>query len=189
MEDGTGKPDGSSGRLRPWQLPGHWGWVLALGALLVALGAIAIWMSLTMVLTSVLATGWFLLVSGLLQVLHTFSRHPHRHFGLDLMIAVSCVVLGVLIVSNPGAGARELALLLSMFLTVTGIYSIVAAAAEPIAGRGAVLVSGLIALFLGIHLWTTWMNAGFWLIGFYVGIYIGITGWSLMMRGLAEKRL
>lgn len=175
--------------LRPWQLARHWGWVLVLGAVLVILGVVGIWMSFTMILRSVLAAGWFLLVAGLLQILHTFSRHPHRNFGLDLMIAVSYVILGALIVSNPAAGARESALLLSLFFMVTGIYRIITAASEPIAARSAVLVAGLVSLFLGIHLWVIWTSAGLWLISFYIGVEIAVNGWSLIMRGLAEKHL
>ncbi len=173
---------------RPWQLSSHWGWVLVLGALLVILGGTVMVMSITATLASVRAAGWFLLVSGLLQALHAFSRHPRLNFGIDLLNAVSYVILGALIVSNPAVGARESALLLSLFFIVIGIYRIITAiTVEAITGRSAVLVTGMIALFLGAHFWVAWQTAGLWLVSFYIGIEIAVTGWAAIMRALVEK--
>ncbi len=172
-----------------WRLVRHWGWVVVLGIILVILGAIGIAMSAGMMLGAVLTAGWFLLISGLLQALHTFSGHPRRSFGLDLLTTVFYTVFGALILSNTILGPSELAVLLSLFFMVVGIFRIIVATVEPIAASVPVLATGIVVLLLGIHLWVDWPTAGLWLIGLYIGIEIAITGWSLIMRGLAERRL
>ncbi len=170
-----------------WRLLKHWAWVMALGGLLVILGVIAIAMSVAAAPGSVRAAAWFLLVSGLLQTLHTFSHPARTNAGNDLLNAISYVILGAVILSNPVVGPREAALLLSLFFLILGVYRVVTAGVADIGGRSAAFVAGIVALFLGIHLWVVWMDAGLWLVSFYVGIEIAVSGLSLIIRGLSEK--
>ncbi len=177
--------NGWSAASRQWT--GHWGWVVILGILLIAFGGSGIGLSLTA--GPFPALGWFLLVSGLLQALHALSASPHRSFPLDLLASALYAVTGVVVVSDPTGGTRELAVLFGSVFMVQGLFRTISALVEPIAGRLYVFISGLVSLYLGIHLWLLSPTVELWLIGGFIGIDIAFTGWSLIMRGLGEKRL
>lgn len=171
------------------EMPRHWPWIIALGILLVILGIVGIGYSLSAKALSLMMVGWFLLASGLLQGLHTFSRHPHQTFSLDVVDSTVYVVTGLLIVSDPIAGTLELTLLISGMFMVRGIVKIVMASGGAIGDRLPVLSSGVVALILGIILWLTWPSAGLIVLGSFVALEIATTGWSLILRGFFEKRL
>jgi uncharacterized membrane protein HdeD (DUF308 family) len=186
MTDAGGKTDkGLEASGNPAGL-GHWGLVVVLGLLLGALGLTGV--SLSFASSPIPPLGWFLLASGFLQALHALSVRPHRSFSLDLLASAFYVVAGMVVV-YPATGAGELALLLGPVFMVLGVFRAVTALVQPIVGRLPVFLAGLVSLYLGINLWMRRHTATLWLVGLFIGIDIALTGWSLVMRGLGEKRL
>lgn len=51
------------------------------------------------------------------------------------------------------------------------------------------LSHGAINLLLGIMTWQQWPLSGHWVIGLIAGIDLMLNGWSLIMLGLAVKKL
>lgn len=167
----------------------NWGWYLALGLLLIVLGTIAIGSSLVMTLVSVVFFGWLMLIGGVVEALHAFWRKDWGGFFLDLLGGVLYLVIGFMLVANPAASAVALTLVIAVFLTVGGIFRIVAAVAGRPPHWGWVLVSGAMSLLLGLLIWVEWPVSGLWVIGLFIGIEMLFNGWSLVMLSLAAKNL
>lgn len=183
----------TAGRLLPRvgleTLRRRWGWYLALGVGLIALGAFAIGYSATMTAVAVMVFGWVLIIGGALEAIHAFWRKSWGGFFLDLAIGVLYFVVGFLIVANPAATAVTLTLMISMFLIVSGIFRGVMALAVRYPNWGWMLLHGGVSLLLGVLIWQQWPLSGLWVIGLYVGIEMIFNGSSLVMLGLAARKL
>jgi uncharacterized membrane protein HdeD (DUF308 family) len=183
----------SAGRLLPRvgleTLRRRWGWYLALGVALIALGAFAIGHSVTMTAVAVLTFGWVLIIGGVLEAVHAFWRKGWGGFFLDLAVGILYFVVGFMIVANPAASAVALTLLVAMFLIVGGIFRGVMAVAVRYPNWIWMLLHGIVSLLLGVLIWQRWPIAGLWVIGLYIGIEMIFNGSSLVMLGLAARKL
>lgn len=167
----------------------RWGWFLALGVLLVVLGVIALGSSVFLTLATMEFVGWLLIVGGVLEAVHACSCKGWGGFFIDLLTGILYVVVGFMVVANPGATAVALTLLIAMFLIFGGIFRIVVALVVRFQNWGWLLLHGVVNLLLGIAIWRQWPLSGLWVIGLFVGIDMLFNGWSLVMLGLAAKNL
>lgn len=172
------------------ELKHNWGWFLALGAFLIVLGLVAISFSVLTTLASVVLFGWLLVVSGVVQAIHVFWRERKwSGFFLDLFAGVLSFVVGFMLLANPLAGAKTLTLLIAMFLFIGGIERIVVSVMGHFHHRGWLLLNGVIDIVLGVMIWREWPYSGLWVIGLFVGIDMLLSGWSLLMQGIAARTL
>jgi uncharacterized membrane protein HdeD (DUF308 family) len=167
----------------------RWGWVLGLGVLLVVLGVVALGCSVTMTLATMVLVGWLLIVGGILEAVHACSTRGWGGFFVDLLTGILYVVVGFMIVANPGATAVALTLLIAMFLVFGGIFRIAMAAVVRFQNWGWLLLHGVVNVLLGLAIWRQWPLSGLWVIGLFVGIDMLLNGWSLVMLGLTAKNL
>jgi uncharacterized membrane protein HdeD (DUF308 family) len=167
----------------------RWIWFVLLGGLLIVLGMAAMGASVVMTLATMVLTGWLMIGGGIFQAIHAFSCKQWNGFFLDLLAGILYVVVGFLIVANPGATAVTLTLLISMFLIFGGIFRIVASIAGRFPNWIWVLLHGAISLMLGIAIWRQWPLSGLWVIGLFAGIDMVLNGFSLIMLALAAKKL
>jgi uncharacterized membrane protein HdeD (DUF308 family) len=111
-----------------------------------------------------------------------------RGFLLELLSAILYLVVGVLLLVNPVAGALALTVVLAVFLIVEGIFKfIMALRVRDHRGWGWLLASGILSAILGVLIWAQWPASGLWVIGLLVGIQLLFTGWSLVMLALAAR--
>ena len=172
------------------ELRGNWGWFLILGIVLIVLGTIALGSALYMTLASVFFFGWILIIGGALEAVHAFWREKRwGGFFLDLLTGLLYVVVGWMMVSNPGESAVLLTLIIAMFLVFEGLFRIVVAITVRYPHWGWVLFNGVISLVLGISIWQRWPYSGLWVIGLFVGIEMLLNGWSLVMLSLTGRNL
>jgi uncharacterized membrane protein HdeD (DUF308 family) len=172
------------------ELRRNWGWFLALGILLVVLGTTALGASVAMTIASVMLFGWLLIVGGLVEAIHAFWRE--RGWGgvfINLLTGILYVVVGFMMVANPGVAAVTLTLLIALFLMFGGIFRIVVALMLRFPHWGWLALHGLINLLLGIGIWRQWPLSGLWVIGLFIGIDMVLNGWSLVMLGLAARKI
>jgi uncharacterized membrane protein HdeD (DUF308 family) len=170
------------------ELRGNWGWFLALGIVLIVLGTIALGSALVMTIASVFFFGWILIIAGVMEAVHAFWREKRwGGFFLDLLTGLLYVVVGWMMVSNPGESAVLLTLIIAMFLVFEGLFRIVVAITARFPHWGWVLFNGVISLVLGISIWQRWPYSGLWVIGLFVGIEMLLNGWSLVMLSLSAR--
>ena len=167
----------------------RWRSVVWLGVLLLALGVIATSAAPFLTLATMVFIGGLLIVVGIIQGLHAFASRAWGGSFLDLLSGILYAVIGFMIVANPGATAEALTLLIVMFLIFGGIFRIVIASMIRFHNAAWLLLHGAINLLLGIMIWQQWPLSGHWIIGLFVGIDLMFNGWSLIMLGLAAKKL
>jgi uncharacterized membrane protein HdeD (DUF308 family) len=160
------------------ELQRHRGWFLALGVLLVVVGAWALRSSLATTLLSVLLLGWSLIIGGVAEVVHAFGARRSRGFTLHLLSGVLGMVVGLLVLRTPLASALTLSLLAVGWLLTSGLFRIVASLLNRQHGWGWEVVNGAVSVLLGALVWRQLPGSALWLIGTFVGI-------ELMFRGLA----
>src|ERR1700758_1491981 len=105
----------------------RWGWLLALGILMIVLGTIAFIIMPAATLGMVLVLGWLLVVSGVFEIVQAFRERKSGGFFLPLLGGVIGLLVGFLVVTHPVAGALAWTLLFASFFTVIGIFRLVAA--------------------------------------------------------------
>jgi uncharacterized membrane protein HdeD (DUF308 family) len=168
----------------------NWGWFLALGIALIVLGIIALWVSFLATIISVLVLGWILIIGGVLQIISSFgARDGAGGIFLHLLTGILALVVGWLLVVNPGTGAIALTLLLATFFLVSGAFRVIAALALRFPNWGWGVLGGVITFILGAMVWAHWPSSGLWFIGLAVGVDMIFHGWAWVMFALAVRNL
>jgi len=171
------------------ELSKNWKWLLGLGMASIIIGIFALGASVLMTLASVILFGWILLLMGGIEIGNSFHQKHWGGFFIHLVNGILSIVVGFLIVANPGASALVLTLLLAMFFLVGGIFRILTALLMRYPSWGWRLLNGVVTLVLGILIWNQWPSSGLWVIGLFVGIDLIFTGWASVMLALAGRRL
>jgi uncharacterized membrane protein HdeD (DUF308 family) len=118
-----------------------------------------------------------------------FRAREHGGFFLHLLGGVLGVVVGVLMIANPVAGALALTLLLGSFFLVGGFFRIAVAAAARVPHRGWGMLAGVVSVLLGVMVLGQWPGSAVWLIGTYVAIELILRGWSWVALALDVRQL
>ncbi len=167
----------------------RWGWLLALGILMIVLGTIAFIVMPAATLGTVLVLGWLLVVSGVFEIAHAFRVHGWGNRVLHLIGGILGILIGLLVVTHPLVGALAWTLLFAAFFTVVGIFRIAAAASLKFPNWGWAVFDGIVTLALGILLWAAWPTSALWFLGLAVGVSLVLRGWSYVMFALAVHNL
>lgn len=157
-----------------------WGWAVAMGTLMIVLGALAI---VFPVLTSVgvaLILGMVLTASGALQLIYAFGVRGWRGFLWHLLIAVTYATVGILLLVYPLGGLITLTFLLTLYLLISGIFKVVISlSSRSVSGWGWLLASGILSMILSAVIWLSWPISALWFVGLVVGIDLIMAGFSL----------
>src|SRR5438309_11708277 len=109
------------------QLRREWGWLLALGIMMVVLGTIALFIMPAATVGTVLVLGWLLVISGIFEMIHAFRVRRWGGLFLHLIGGVLGVLIGLLVVTHPLVGALAWTLLFASFFTVIGLFRLISA--------------------------------------------------------------
>src|SRR5438270_8209542 len=167
----------------------RWGWLLAIGILMVILGAVALFIMPAATIGTALVLGWLLVISGVIELIHAFRVRRWGGLFLHLLGGLLGVFVGFLIVTHPVAGAVAWTLLFASFFTVIGLFRLIAATRLKFPNWGWAAFDGAVTLLLGILLWADWPWSGFWFLGLSIGIALLLRGWSHVMIALALRSL
>lgn len=173
-----------SEHLRP-----NWGWLLVLGIVMVVLGVIALFIMPAATIATVLVLGWLLMISGVIEMVHAIRVRRWGGLFLHLIGGVLGILVGLLVVTHPIAGALAWTLLFASFFTVIGLFRLIAAIQLKFSNWGWAVFDGIITLALGVLLWAEWPWSGFWFVGLALGISLLLRGWSYIMLALALRNL
>jgi uncharacterized membrane protein HdeD (DUF308 family) len=164
-----------------------WGWLLVLGLSMVILGTVALIIAPAATLGTVLVLGWLLVVSGVVEAIQAFRVRKWTGIFLHLIGGVLGILVGLLIVTHPVAGALVWTLLFASFFTAIGLFRLVAAIRLKFPNWGWAAFDGAVTLVLGTLLWTDWPGSGLWFLGFAVGVSLLLRGWSYVMFAIAVR--
>ena len=158
----------------------HWGWYMALGIALILVGFMAISSDFVATLATVIFFGWLVFIGGIFQITGAFFTRGAGNIILMLLIGLLDVVIGLVLIRNPVAGALSITLLLAILFVFGGIFRFVSALWMKFPNYGWAAFSGFITFVLGVLLWNQWPPSALWFIGFAVGINFIFAGvsWS-----------
>ena len=157
-----------------------WGWLLALGILLMVLGIVCVGMAKTATTVSILVFGWILLFSGVAWFVGAFQAWSWGGVFLYLLNAIIRGVTGYLLIRHPDAGAEAVTILLVSLFVVGGIFRIVAASLIQFPRWGWTAFSGATAVILGFLLLRNWPASSTFFIGLAIGIDLILDGSALV---------
>ena len=178
-------PDVSFGDLKK-----NWGWIMALGILLLILGTIGLYMTLFLTLASVFALGVLLLIGGVAQIVQAFKARGWESTVLSVLIAILYILSGVMVIVNPVAASGILTLMLAGAIMGIGIFRIVIGFHL----RGFTnwiwpVLSGIITVLMGVVITVQWPISGFWVIGLFVAVEMIMNGWATIAIAATVKNV
>jgi uncharacterized membrane protein HdeD (DUF308 family) len=135
------------------ELRQKWRWLMALGISLIVLAIVALAMIPATSLATAIVLGWLLVFSDIFEAIHGFQVRGSRSLFLHLIGGVLGVLVGLMVVTHPVAGALAWTLLFASFLTIVGVFRVVAAARLKFPHWGWAAFDGGITLLLGVMVW------------------------------------
>ncbi|HZW80944.1 MAG TPA: DUF308 domain-containing protein [Candidatus Deferrimicrobiaceae bacterium] len=156
---------------------------------MVVLGTVAFLIAPAATVGTVLVLGWLLVVSGVVEGIQAFRMRNWRGIFLHAVAGILGILIGLLVVTHPVAGALAWTLLFASFFTVIGIFRLMAAIRLKFPNWGWAAFDGVVTLLLGILLWAEWPWSGFWFLGIAVGISLVLRGWAYLMFAFAVHSL
>ena len=173
-------------------LQAHWQLFLTEGIILFILGVLAIVVPPIATIALEILIGWLLLVSGIVGLIATLRARSAPGFWWSLVSAVVGIVAGIVLLAWPLSGALSLTLVLTVFLVLEGVVSILYAFEHKreLSGRwGAMLFSGVVDLFLAGIIFAGLPGTAAWAIGLLVGINLVFGGSALIAMALHARNI
>ena len=184
------QPHGGRQGLGYGHISAKWGWFVALGVLLIALGVFALGDVVAVSLASVIFIGAMLLVGGIFQIIQAFMVRGWGNFALHLLGGVLYVLGGLLIMGEPLQGSVLITLLLIVALIVGGAMRVaIALRHRDMAGWWLLLLGGVVSLLVAVLLFSQLPWSGLWVLGTLIAIELIMMGVSLLQFGLTLRRL
>lgn len=155
----------------------RWTWTMACGVLLVLAGIVCLAAPGFTTAAIAVLIGWVLLFSGIATVVLGLRSHgAHRRWN-EILYGVGSIVVGLLVILDPAAGAASLALLIAFWLAYRGAVSFGAARlAGPSPTRGFLLLVGVVDWVLALLLIVSWPFPAVQMLGVFVGLSLLLGG-------------
>ncbi len=168
----------------------HWGWVVALGVLIGALGILAI---LRAQIATVLAVGFLgvlLVVSAAAIFVFAFSAAGYwTDFFIHVVWAILVAIVGIILLTRPAIGAEAITLVVAFYFIAEGLFIVAFALFSHLEGLWIYLTQGFFAFLLGALLLIGWPFSGLWAIGTFLGVDLLFKGWAIVALGLGLRAI
>jgi uncharacterized membrane protein HdeD (DUF308 family) len=172
------------------QISAKWGWMLALGIIMVILGMVGIGATFALTLATVTFFGFLILIGGVAQFVDAIRFRELKSPIAGILIALLYVAVGFIMVKNPMLASATLTLFIAWALVAIGVMRLyVAFKMRGVSGWVWTLIGGIAAIVLGIMILNNWPVSGLWVIGMFVAIELIFNGWSMIMISLAAKKM
>jgi uncharacterized membrane protein HdeD (DUF308 family) len=170
----------------PHEMVHYWGWFLAFGIALLALGIAAVARAVTATIVTMVFFGWLLLIACGIEIIQAVMVGHWAGFFHHLLAAILFGVVGFLLLTKPVISAETLTMLMAMFFLIGGVFQLVASIATALPGWGWQVLDGIISILLGALVLWQWPVSGLWVIGLFVGIDLIFYGlaWIALALGL-----
>lgn len=162
-----------------------WGWFVALGALLVVLGALALSNLVLATIVTVYYVGASMIVAGVLQFIHSFAVKTWSGFAVWLLSGAFYAAAGVMTFINPLLASFVLTLMLAILTIASGLLRLwLGYQARAEHGWGWVIASGVVTIIAGLIFLFGWPTNSLWLLGLILSIDLIFQGCALIGLGL-----
>jgi uncharacterized membrane protein HdeD (DUF308 family) len=166
-----------------------WVWFLLIGILLMVLGATCIVKAQTATTFSILVLGWILVISGVFWLINSFLTITLPIFFLFLLSALIRGGIGYLLIRHPTAGAEGVTMVLAVLFIVGGLFRTAGASVIKFPWWGWTVLSGIVAVVLGVYLLANWPVASTFFVGIVIGVDLLFDGGALVAFAAAIRSL
>ena len=149
--------------------PRRWVCVL-LGLFMVLAGLMVLGDVALFTVVSALFIGWMLIATGAFEIFHAFWTKGWGGFLWQVVLGALYIALGLIIVTQPLAGALLLTYLLGMVLLVSGVVRMLIGAGRRQQGGWIMILSGAFGVLAGLVILTGFPASGLWVLGLLLGI-------------------
>jgi membrane protein HdeD len=166
-----------------------WIWMAVLAVISILGGLFALFDPFAATMAAVFIAGWFFTLQGVIQIFHAFSVRDWSGFIWTLGLGVLGLLLGIMLIADPLAGAVSLTLVVAVLFLLAGALKVMFAfAAMPVGGWGWVLASGIVSLLLGIMILADFPASASAILGLLLGIELLSNGILFLFMALGLKR-
>lgn len=167
----------------------NWAWIAGAGAVLIAMGVLAI---MAPFFASVAIGAWIgvaFLLAGVGQIAQAFGPGGWREEAGHALVGAVYVLGGLLAIFNPLAGLIAFSFIIVVMLAVSGAVRLAQGLRRrPAKGWGWQAASGAVALVAALVIYASFPGAAMWLLGLVAGIAFVTDGAALLGLGLAARR-
>lgn len=161
-----------------------------MGVLLVIFGVVAIATPAVAGATVVMVIGAVLALVGIVQIITGLRTDGMVNKITPVVLGVLALLCGGTLLGEPWIGMKYITLFLAIFFGIEGFSKIVASFSyRPASGWFMLLISGVIAMFLGFLIWKQWPISGMWAVGILVGVNLLSTGISMIFLASTIRQL
>jgi uncharacterized membrane protein HdeD (DUF308 family) len=165
------------------------GWIVALGAVYVIAGLIALASVAMATVASVLVVGVMMIVAGVAEVINAFQIKSWGKFLLWALLGVLYIIAGFVTFENPLLAAVLLTLMLGASLVASGIMRIFLSFSMKRETPWIwVALSGVITLLLGLLILARWPINSVYILGLFLGIDLIMAGAGWIGLGFGLRR-
>lgn len=168
----------------------HWGWVIALGVVIAAIGVLAI---VRAGITTVIAVGFLgvlTLVTAVAILVFAFTLTGYwTDFLVHVIGAVLLGIVAIMLLTRPMISAEAITLLVAFYFIAEGVLIIGFAVTANAEGLWVHMTQGLVALLLGALLLIGWPISGIWAIGTFVGVDLLMKGVAIITLGIGVRSI
>jgi uncharacterized membrane protein HdeD (DUF308 family) len=165
-------------------------WSVVLSVLMITAGLLAIVVPLVAGVAVAALVAWVLVFGGAIHLAFAWRGHSAGGVVWQILLGLAYGAIGFYILAHPLAGLASLTLAVAVYLFVEGVLEFILwFELRTAAGRGWLLLDGVVTLVLAAMIWSTWPSSAAWVIGTLVGINIFFSGISRLVLSLAARRI
>ncbi|MFF5970875.1 HdeD family acid-resistance protein [Streptomyces sp. NPDC012769] len=191
-----GPPDGPrDGELRDElaregrKLSRSFGWLAALGVLLVLAGVVGLIYTGVATLTSMLLFGWLLLIGGVVGLLHAIESRGSNYFWLAVVVAALNIAAGLVVIRHPEGSAEALTMFAALLFLTGGVFRLVGSVVVRGPQFGWTLLQGAFGLLLGLLVLFDWPDSSRYVLGTFFSLALLFDGLGLIAMGIGGRRI
>ena len=163
-----------------------WGWILLYGIVSAGIGVLAFVWPFSATLAVTIVIGSFFLVSGAFAIIAGIAGRGYESRGYTIAYGILSLIVGLMLVFSPVAGAISLTLLVAIWLAVRGLMEI-RWGIKIRAGRVLMLILGVVNLVLAILILVTVPFSALTLPGFILGFSFLLGGITAIASALSHR--
>ena len=174
----------------PDTFKGNWGWLIALGTLLLVMGCIGLGMEIKLTLVSMYFFAAILIVSAVSHFVHAFQFKKWEGAVWQILISILYLVASVVFIHDPFLASVLITAVLAWILIILGITRIIMVISlKESKGWGWLLFAGITSIILGVLILIQWPMSGLWVIGMFISIEMIVSGWTYIFIAMALRSL
>ncbi|MFI8257801.1 HdeD family acid-resistance protein [Streptomyces filamentosus] len=165
------------------------GWLAALGVILVVCGVVGLAYTGLATLTSMWLFGWLLLIGGLVGLLQAFQSRGTSYFWLAAVVAAVNLAAGCVVLRHPEGSAEALTMFAALLFLTGGLFRLVGSVVVRGPQFGWTLLQGAFGLLLGLLVLFDWPDSSRYVLGCFFSLALLFDGLGLIAIGVGGRRI